>query len=178
MTKNIESLGWTWEMIEEASKWGFNCGPGALCAVTGKTPSEIRPHMNGFEEKGYTNPTLMKQALASLDLPYSRVFECKGAKTAEGWTYPNFGLVRIQWAGPWTAPGVPVRVRYRHTHWIATRNPRDREVFDVNAVCAGGWIPFREWSRELVPWLLEKCVPKANGNWWPTHCWEINPAQT
>jgi len=37
--------------------WGFNCGPGALCAVLDLTPDELRPKLGDFEAKGYTNPT-------------------------------------------------------------------------------------------------------------------------
>lgn len=47
-------------------------------------------------------------------------------------------------------------------------------VFDVNALCVGGWIPFPEWANELVPWLLEQAEPKATGEWWPTHCLEVH----
>lgn len=71
--------------------WRFNCGPGALCAITGMTPAELRPHLGDFE----------------------------------------------------------------------------------NAACVGGWISWKEWATQLVPWLLKECHPKATGGWWPTHCWEV-----
>lgn len=167
--------------------WGFNCGPAALCAVAGMTPSGVRPHLQSFEQKGHTNPMLMASILNGLKIPFQRKYEspaamcpesCGGTYLAEHLKtldskadiYPTFGLVRIQWAGPWIGQRVPVRARYRHTHWIAMRG---REVFDVNAMCVGGWIPFEEWSTELVPWLLKECQPKANGDWWPTHSWEV-----
>lgn len=163
-----------------ADAWGFNCGPGALCAVLGMTPDEIRPHLLDFEGKGYTNPTLMANILRGLNIPFRRKYECAVGpvdnRPLPG-DWPRFGLVRVQWGGPWTAPGVPMRARYRHTHWIAVRMDGDsgrREAFDINALCVGGWLPFYEWANELVPWLIRECVPKGNGEWWPTHCWEIN----
>lgn len=148
-----------------ADSWGFNCGPGALCAVSGMTPSEIRPHLGDFERKGYTNPKLMYEILR-------RLF-------SDNWTvtpldnWPGFGLVRIQWHGPWMSPSVPIRARYRQTHWIAYRLA-DNHVFDVNAMCVGGWLPEREWSTQLVPWLLRQCVPRANGDWSRTHVIELS----
>ncbi len=158
-----------------ADDWGFNCGPAALCAVLGRTPAEIRPHLGDFEQKGYTNPRLMAAILRGLRIPFRRVYECPGSHEAVDAVYPAFGLVRIQWGGPWTKSGVPVRVRYRHTHWIAMHNPANGRsmVFDVNAMCVRGWIDRGTWAQDLVPWLLGQCVPQADGRWWPTHCWEI-----
>lgn len=158
---------------QAADAWGFNCGPGALCAVLGMTPDEIRQHLGDFERKRYTNPTLMASILRGLNVPYKQVWRSDSLclKT----TYPTFGLVRLQWGGPWTEAGVPMRARYRHTHWVAMRNRPGAltEVFDINAMCAGGWIDRLEWQCRLVPWLLKEAVPRANGEFWPTHCWEI-----
>lgn len=175
---------------DEAQKawdeWTFNCGPGALCAVLGKTPEEIRPHLCEFERKRYTNPSLMASILKGLGVEFERVYQCLGARKAVDPVYPDFGLVRVQWGGPWTKEGVPVRVRYRHTHWIAISKVEEpeggapdglalpwSEVFDVNAVGFGGWLPAYEWEKLLVPWLLKEVEPKASGEWWPTHCWGL-----
>lgn len=163
---------WT---VEEANKWadewGFNCGPAAICAVTDMTPEELRPSLGDFEKKGYTNPTLMRQILARLGLASHWAVDARGAKNLP---WPTFGLVRVQWSGPWCRPGVPMRARYNHTHWVATKAPwTGREVFDVNATCTGGWIPFAEWAKQLVPWLIRECEPKADGRWWPTHSVEL-----
>lgn len=168
--------------IEEAQAagdaWRFNCGPAALCAILGKKPEEIRPHLLDFEAKGYTNPSLMACILHDLGVDFRRVYE--GVHPPNIARYPDFGLVRVQWGGPWTKDGVPMRARYRHTHWIATRrigeespDGQGREVFDVNAMSIGGWLPWIEWESQLVPWLLKQVEPKGNGDWWPTHCWEI-----
>ncbi len=47
------------------------------------------------------------------------------------------------------------------------------KIFDINAICVGGWIDLPEWSTQLVPWLLKQCEPKATGDWWLTHVVEI-----
>ena len=158
--------------------WRFNCGPGALCAILDMTPGEIRPHLLGFERKGYTNPSLMADILRGLRVPFRRTFEQEGRchrNALQAPIYPDQGLVRIQWDGPWCDPGRPAVARYRHTHWIAMRNAHEagRLVFDINAIAYGGWLSWAEWIVDLVPWLNEQVEPKGNGDWWPTHCWGI-----
>ncbi len=145
-------------------EWRFNCGPGALCAVLGMRPDELRPHLLDFEQKGYTNPKLMFAILDALGVQYLR---------AAPRNWPAWGLVRVQWHGPWMTPGVPLRARYRHTHWIAYRMA-DNHVFDINAMCVGGWLPQREWELQLVPWLLRNCEPSAQiDEWSRTHVIEV-----
>lgn len=157
---------------ERASdQWKFNCGPAALCAVLGMTPDEIRPHMLDFESKGYTNPTLMLDVLRKLMIPWQQVY--RGDDPAGTIPTVQLGLMRVQWGGRWTNPGVPMRARYRETHWCALR---DNEVFDVNAMCVGGWIGLREWVTQLIPWLIRECVPKGDGTWWPTHVIAVEPS--
>lgn len=156
------------------NQWCFNCGPGALCAILDKTPAEVKPHMGDFPVKGYTNPTLMIAALRSLGVSFQLIHRLDTPTETTKW--PTHGLVRVQWAGPWTGDGVPILARYRYTHWIAVRGSEAlREVFDINALHYGGWLPFEEWRTDLVPWLLDECYPRANGEWWPTHCFEVQP---
>lgn len=157
-------------------EWGFNCGPGALCAVLGMTPNELRPSLGDFEQKRYTNPTLMWDILNRLGVKW-RLRQGKrdseiGEPTAS-LDWPDYGLVRVQWEGPWTAPGVPERVRYRHTHWIGSAGLIDG-VFDINSL-SSGWVPLHWWQGTLVPWLLGECEPKANGKWHLTHVVEVSP---
>lgn len=163
-----------------SNDWGFNCGPAALCAVTGKTPNEVRCHLLDFESKGYTSPSMMASILRSMGVDFRRVWEAKADCTRDALEmplFPQFGLVRVQWDGSWCNAGVPVPVRYRRSHWIAYASSgltgSDEMAFDINAMCVGGWIAFREWSLSLVPWLIRECVKGGNGKWWPTHCWEI-----
>jgi hypothetical protein len=174
----MKSITWT---LAEASQlydaWKFNCGPAAICAVTGLTPAELRPSMGDFESKGYTNPTLMREVLARLGVKYTQRIDASGALADVGSTelvFPSWGLVRVQWDGPWCKPGVPMAARYRQTHWVAADRRADGlMVFDVNATHVGGWLPFRLWVEHVVPWILKELMPKSTGKWWFTHALEI-----
>lgn len=154
--------------------WGFNCGPGALCAVLGLAPAVLRPHLGDFESRGYMSPTGMAAALREIGVTYRQTYRGDGPVTR--WPpAPDLALVRVQFDGPWTRPEVPKQARYWHTHWIGVhRLPGQSvaEVFDVNALDRGGWLPWNEWAGEVVP-LLAVADPKRNGGWWPTHIWEV-----
>lgn len=145
--------------------WRFNCGPGAICAVVRMTPNEVRPHLGDFERKGYTNPTLMFQILRNLLVRW-RMLD-KGV-------WPDYGLVRIQWHGPWMNEGVPIKARYRQTHWVGCRGAGEaRQIFDVNCMAVGGWVPETEWKEQVVPWLCSQLVKRWDGGWSMTHCLEV-----
>lgn len=161
---NLPPLRFTVEDAQRAADdWNMNCGPGALCAVSGLTPDELRPHLGDFERKGYMNAPMVMAALRSLRLPF-RVLP-------EGW--PKLGLVRIQFEGPWLNPGVPFGARCWHTHWVAVSSEGGipQRIFDVNGTCSG-WLPYDEWAYELIPWLIRD-KKRATGGWHPTHRIEL-----
>lgn len=165
-------------VAEAADAWNFNCGPAALCAVAGVTPDEVRAHLGDFEHKGYTNPTLMRSALVSLwrarKIPGWQPLKGSPVDRTKSPRWPDFGLARIQWDGPWCKEGVPVRARYRQTHWVASCYLNGSYgVFDINAIDSGGWIRRRDWQDTIVPHILKHCVPRATGGWWVTHSIEI-----
>jgi hypothetical protein len=158
------------EAIKSSDEWGCNCGPGALAAILGKTLDEVRPLIPGFEQKRYTNPTMMYEALNASKTAW-RIDRGLAATRF----FPKYGLARVQWEGPWTEPGVPARARYRYTHWIGSHVTADRiSIFDINAIAYGGWIHADEWTNDLVPWLLKELYPRANGKWHLTHVIEIS----
>src|SRR5579872_4549127 len=147
---------------------GANCGPCSIAAVLGLTLDDLRPQMGDFESKHYTNPTLMWDVLKRCGVCFSLT------KPPREW--PDYGLARVQWEGPWTAPGVPARVAYRHTHWVGARakNPLNVDIFDINAMNSGGWVGVADWAGHIVPWIIEHCVAKgATGRWHLTHVVEI-----
>lgn len=169
---------------ERASdEWGANCGPGALAAIMGLTLDEVRPHMGGFESKGYTNPTLMFAALKSVGARYEGcAISPKVAHVGSiGW--PSFGLARIQWEGPWTKPGVPIRGRYRQTHWVGAKRGSNGSIgiFDINCLSmttsGSGWTTLEAWRDIVVPFILKQCVPRADGKWHITHSIEVEPVR-
>jgi hypothetical protein len=153
------------DMQRAAERWGANCGPAALAFACGIHIDAVRGIIPGFDEKGYTNPTMMKKALETL-----------GADFADYSLLPDIGhifsqrpcLVRVQWTGPWTAPGANGKWAYRHTHWIVTW----REAYDLVYDCNGGVRLFDSWKKEIVPALLAD-VPRADGGFHPTHVWRI-----
>ena len=154
---------------ERASEqWGCNCGPAALAAILNVTLEEVRPLMLGFESRGYTNPTLMFEALGRSGRSWNRATCCP-------LRWPQFGLARIQWEGPWTQRGVPIKARYRKTHWVGASTAGDRGtgVFDINCMHVGGWIALSAWEEHIVPWILREAVPRANGRWHLTHVIEV-----
>lgn len=175
-TATQAGLRFSWEQACAAGDaWGFNCGPAAICAVLNMTPDELRPHMLDFEAKRYTNPSLMVSVLRELGVRFRQVYR-GDVPNGDYYVWPREGLVRVQWGGPWTKPGVPMKARYRKTHWIGVRHSADMcEVFDINAMHSepSGWILFETWEISLVPWILKHLVPKADGAYWPTHCLEI-----
>jgi len=155
------------EANQATEEWGFNCGPAALAALLGLTPEGVRPVMGDFESKRYTSPAMMRVALKGL---ISRPFKIRGSLQVEppGPDWPKFGLVRIQWGGPWCRSG---SARHRKTHWVACQHIGGlRYVFDVNG-CV--WGLFSGWELVLVPWLIEQVVPGGDGTFWPTHSIEV-----
>jgi hypothetical protein len=151
------------EANRASREWGCNCGPAALATMLNLKPDDVRPHIPHFDERHYTNPTMMKAALSSLSVPWTR-FCPRDPLT-------NYGLVRIQWEGPWCNPGVPPVAAYRKSHWIgATILEGSTFVFDVNC----GWSSLRTWEKETVPELVA-LYKDANGGWHPTHRWELFP---
>src|ERR1017187_9653230 len=91
----------TLEDAERAGdEWGLNCGPAAIAVMNRLSLEELRPHLGDFEQKRYTNPTLMWSILKSIGASWKL--------RKDGHKWPKYGLVRVQWEGPWTAPGVPI----------------------------------------------------------------------
>jgi hypothetical protein len=160
-----------------ADEWGFNCGPAAVAAICGLSINELRPHLGDFEVKGHTNPTLMAEILRNVGakvINFERLNLNADASLRKRW--PRWGLARVQWEGPWTRKGVPIKARYRYTHWVGASyvNRDNVGIWDVNCLNNGtGWVGLYEWTNVLVPWLLKECYPRADGKWHLTHVVEI-----
>lgn len=146
-------------------EWGANCGPNALAVAIGRHINDVRALLPGFEGKRYTNPSMMKHALELADHQF---VDIKPAATHTMFTDVPC-LVRIQWCGPWTAQGANPKWAYRQTHWIVTWiDDFVHYVFDVN----GGARTYASWEAEIVS-LLTGSIPRANGEWFPTHVWMV-----
>lgn len=169
-------------------EWGCNCGPTALAFALQTTLDKVRPLFPDFESRRYVSPTMMKWALETAGISFQAVRKCSrssGSATDQRPTAPwlssdlicdigpatrgRFSLVRIQFTGPWTAPGSNPRWAYRHTHWITSWSERRVElVFD----CNGGVRSLNSWETEIVP-LLTSNIQRADDGWFPTHIWRL-----
>lgn len=132
-------LRWSFEESLDANEeWGANCGPHSLAAISGKTLTEIRAFVPGF--RGWMNPTMIGESLKALGVRYRIERPRHGTMKLEN------GINRVQWEGPWLNPGVPARVAYFHTHWVA--------YVDGWALCTvidpSLWTEYEYWRACLV----------------------------
>jgi hypothetical protein len=135
------------------AEWGCNCGPAALAACLNRTPDDIRPHLGDFERRGYMNVPGMRAAIRSA----GAILQPKPAGQIA------HGLIRIQFTGPWMAPGVPPAAACRYTHWVAAQTFGGLNwIFDVN----GGWQVEDEWKDAIVPRLIESYRRADGGVAW------------
>jgi hypothetical protein len=113
------------------------------------------------------DPSMMNAVLRRIGRPWRKI----------GATWPDYGLVRVQWEGPWTKPGVPKRARYRYTHWIgAAERSGETGIFDINCINNGtGWVSLKDWYNLVVPFIIKQ-YPRATGGWHITHAIEIEKA--
>lgn len=120
-------------------EWGANCGPNALVCVE-------------FETRKYMSPTMMERAIR----------ECGSARRViRPSEYPEHGLCRVQWEGPWTAPGSNPKWAYWYTHWI-------------HVIERGGWRTGKSWAEEIAPALMAT-NKRCSGKFTITHSWEVQP---
>lgn len=179
------------DLCNAHNEWGLNCGPGALAAIARVPLEDVRAalaiagrlivrgkKLPDFETCRYTNPSMMAAALAALGVSF-RVID---GRRDPGW--PFWGLMRIQWQGPWLRRGAPASAAYAHTHWIGVsrgtwKAPDGKEilaVFDVNNDTEDGWSGYIHWASKTVPQIIRECEPKATG-WHASHRWECLPSR-
>lgn len=159
------------DIIRANREWGCNCGPGALAAALGLTLNSVRGRIPGFESKRYTSPSMMADALRDMGQAYRDARG--GPDTPCPESLPVWGLVRVQFGGPWTAPGANPKWAYCYTHWIASAKDYhtvERRWHSFVADINGGLMTFDEWVADIVPLLLPK---RGDGRWWPTHTWHF-----
>lgn len=148
-----------------AESWGCNCGPSALAAILGKTLDDVRHACEaaGFAERRYMSPTMMAKAVP---LAGGRIV----SRNEGHHNFARHGLNRIQWTGPWTAPGANPKWAYRQTHWVASWDCVEATIiFDIN----GGLLVRDEWEARIVPEILKECVPRNDGGWFVANKWEV-----
>jgi hypothetical protein len=156
-----------------ADEWGCNCGPTALAFALQTTLDVVRPAIPDFATRRYTSPTMMKSALEKLHPKWHAVRNPSRGGSVQASIDAMFAgpmsLTRIQWTGPWTAPGANSKWAARQTHWIATW--AERGVF-ILFDCNGGIQGLNKWETEIAP-LIVATIPRADGGWYAANVWRI-----
>lgn len=161
------------DLRSAAEAWGANCGPSALAFALQTTLDAVRPALSDFERRGYVNPSMMRQALATLGRRIEIVRNPSGGRNRGYGIDTMFAgpmsLVRIQWTGPWTADGKIAKWSAAQTHWIACWSDAGaRLVFDCNS----GITSFEAWESETVN-AITKTIKRAYGDWYPANVWRL-----
>jgi len=171
----VPSARFTAQDIEAANKaWRCTCGPVAIACMLNLTLDEVRP-LVGSDYRGWMNPTQMEAALTRANVRFEehdreKLYRPTGPRRYGCKIAAIHGITRIQFAGPWTSPGVPPRVAYRYTHWVAsvtTAADGCADIFDIN----WGWMSFGAFLKNMRELALEEAG--ATGEWWPTHIYEV-----
>lgn len=133
------------DAMQAFDEWKATCGPAAMAAACCVPVGSLRPIFQKLHYKGWTTPTMMKQALYD----YGRTIVVRG-------TFKQFldgvaGVAFLQIQGPWLGPGKPVAAAYKHTHWVASDGAG--WVYDLNAADGfsfGAWRPLARWAAEVM----------------------------
>lgn len=152
--------------------WHCTCGPVAIACVLNLTLDEVRPYV-GSDYCGWMNPTQMRNALERAgvtvnEIDRETIYRPIGPRGG-GVLAANYGITRIQFAGPWTKPGVPPAVAYRYTHWVASA--ADEQGFPDLHDNNWGWMTMGQFFENMKELASE--IPGATGEWWPTHIYEV-----
>lgn len=170
--------------VEEASQtWKANCGPGALAAVLQRPVMSLRARLPGFERRGFCNPSHLLRVLDSLDVRIITHNAAQIAHAIETSVQPEqepslYGLLFLQWTGPWCNPGVPVAAQYRYTHWVGTASTQDhgQMYYDINAWREddqrGAWVPTSWWEHEILP-AITCTIKRADGGYYVRTALEV-----
>jgi hypothetical protein len=149
-------------------EWGCNCGPAALAFALQTTLDSVRPALPDFEKRRYTNPTMMRQALAYFGRGFSVVREPCISDLFD----VRPALVRIQFTGPWCDPK-PQKWASKYTHWIvAWFDLTGNKVFDIN--CGMSFVD--DWEKTIVP-VITDSIKNADGDWYPANVWRLQPEE-
>lgn len=159
------------DLMTAFKTWNCNCGPAALAAALGCSLDRSLELIPDFRRCKYTSPTMMSEALNKSGHYWKEMTRArKTPRELCPAVLPDAGLVRVQWTGPWTQPGVNPKWAYRLTHWFASFRMSADEwcVFDINS----GPVLWDEW-RDTIPALITAEIPRADGDWYLTHLWQV-----
>lgn len=179
----IHNCKFTQEDMDRASaEWGANCGPASLAFACGLHIDAVRGVIPDFERKGYTSPTMMRAGLLAMGRDHTeqripKEHAARIRRLADVLKTPGSYLIRIQWEGPWTDPGMNPRWAYTYTHWIAATVDLIRSTREAVFDCNGGLRSVASWESDVAP-VLSASYKRATGKWFVTHCWRLCSSQT
>lgn len=167
--QDVQVLMHSYQLVTEEdfqranAEWGCNCGPSALAVAARVGLDTVHQAIPGFDDKQYTSPSMMLASVENLGRQIRR------GEGPINWDTPS--LVRIQWEGPWSKPGMNPRWAYRFTHWVAAFGwfGTGHFVFD----CNGGMRTFGSWDAEIAPAIMAT-IPRASGTYRVTHFWTLS----
>lgn len=144
--------------------WKASCGHHSIAAAVGIHIDDVRPHLT--HEKGWMNPTNISHTLDSLGISYDLT---KG-HTGRGADAFCVGINRIQFEGPWTAPGKPPAAAYRYTHYVAMMKQPDFPGKILDTIIASHiWLHFPGWLDAIAQYSKED----GTTGYHVTHHWKI-----
>lgn len=134
MIRKTPNLKFTAADSERAhAEWYASCGPHSIAAACGLTLEEVRVALPQ-SYRGWMSPTMIGKCLRVLGKQYTLKMGMKTQELCEG-------INRIQWEGNWLNPGVPERVAYFHTHYVAYLSG----WVLCTACLPAEWIPYGRW---------------------------------
>lgn len=159
-------LPYTPEQSQQAyDEWKAMCGHHSIAAATHASLDRVKQACPKLV--GWMNPTMIGTTLHNLGAR-TKCLTRLPDDTRFLFT-PGRRVMRIQFEGSWTGPGVPPAAAYKHTHYIAVI---DELVMDP-MVDSNMLISLLDWL-ETEQYRVLQDVPKATG-WHFTHCWEVKP---
>jgi hypothetical protein len=121
-----------------------HCGPAALAALLKHPVMTLWPALGNMEHRGYCTPSHLLRVLGTMGITSVTLNAAALRHRIATSDQPDqepalYGLLFLQWTGPWSKPGVPVRAQYRHTHWVGTALTQEygRMFYDINAAGLG-----------------------------------------
>jgi hypothetical protein len=152
------------DVAAAAAAWGATCGPAALAAILQLPVVWLRPLLGDYPVREYMHPTHMRQALTKAQVAQRVMRSSRAIEYA-------YGLLFLQFTGPWCQAGVPVDAASRHTHWVGTAWTTEygTMIYDSTAEGRegqqGGWVTKREWLTRILP-ALTATIRRAYGGYY------------
>lgn len=127
-------------------EWQATCGAHSIAAAAGCDLDLIRKMLREAPDlnyRGWMSPTMVSTTFERLRRHrYLHNFERRQFKTQFKTKQLCQGVSRIQFEGKWLNPGVPPRVAYFHTHYVA----RMGDLVFCTGQIVHDWLPIEFWE--------------------------------